>query len=283
VADTKDDKQQGGKSAKAGKPGKAEQSDPKAGASATSEAARTSTPVAIGGDSLVDRLLPHVKKIAVGAAAIAVVLTVYFTWSWRQERKAAKATASLSDALALLRRPVVPPPAKDKEGEAPPPSTEPSFPTYKEKYETTVAALAKTGDAEKPARLLEARLLLSAGKVDEAEAIYKRVSTGTSLDAVLAREGLGYVAEARAAAAKEPAERQRLLEAALAAFRTMQPNDKGPRRDYALYHEARILAQLDKGADARAALEKALELVPDSEIEIDIQQRLAQLDATAAP
>jgi len=287
VADTKDEKQRGRKAPKTNKAApSAESVGPPVGAAA--EVARTSTPVVIGGDSLLDRLRPHVKKIAVGAAALAVVLTVYFTWAWFRERSAVASTAKLSDGLASLRHPVVPPPPEPKEPkdskepqDEPPASQEPSFASYKEQAEATLAGLSSAGGATDSARLLEARLLLTAGKLDDAEAAYRRLSSGRSLDAVLAREGLGYVAEARAATAKDENERQRLLEATLTAFRAVQPDDKGLRRDYALYHEARILALLGKRAEARAALEKALELVPDTDLELDIQQRLAQLDATA--
>jgi tetratricopeptide (TPR) repeat protein len=290
VADTKDSKK-GAHEPRGTRPDDAdgpENLGPPVGAAADTAAQRSkaTTPVAIGTDSFVDKVLPHVKKIVAGAAALAVVLIAYFTWDWIKARKAAAATDELAAAFDLLHRPVDPPAPPAEPGAEPPPPKPagalPTFPTRVARAEATVAALAKT-DLDPSSRLLEANLLLQTGKLDQADAVYRTLAGGTALENILAREGLGYVAEAKAAAAKDPAERQRLLEAALAAFRAIQPDDKGARRDYALYHEARILTLLDQRAEAKAALEKALAVVPDSAIEIDIQQRLAQLEATGAP
>jgi tetratricopeptide (TPR) repeat protein len=261
---------------------------PPVGAAADTAAqhSKATTPVAIGGEAFVDRLMPHMKQIIAGAVALTVVLVAYFGWQTLKERERAEATVGLADAFDLLHRRVDPPAPAAAPGETPPArpaSAVPTFPTSTARAEAVVAALSKADDLDRGTRLLEANLLLQTGKLDQAESLYKALASGGSLEAILAREGLGYVAEARAAAAKEPADRQRLLEAALAAFRAIQPDDKGPRRDYALYHEARMLTLLDQRAEAKAALDKALVLVPDSAIEIDIQQRLAQLEATGAP
>jgi len=279
--------------------GKAESNEsetlgPPVGAAATSsQRGKPATPVAVGGDALVDRILPHLRKIIVGVVAGAVVLAAVFGWrSWR-EREAQKATNELAEALDVLHRKVdEPKPAADDKAKPddktkPAPdetkSTGVTYPSPQARAEAAANALRQAGEVRGAARLLEGNLLLEAGKLADAEAVYRSGATGPSLEAVLSREGLGYVAEARADAAKEPAERQKLLEAALAAFRAVQPDDKGPRRDYALYHEARILTLLDQRAEARAALEKALAIAPKSDLEIDIQQRLAHLEATPAP
>jgi tetratricopeptide (TPR) repeat protein len=289
VADSKDSKK-GASKPRTNDADSPEDLGPPVGAAANTAAQRSApaTPVAIGGDSFVDKVLPHLKKIVAAGAALAVVLIAYFSWDWWKERKAAAATDELAEAFDLLHRPVDPPaptPAPGAEPTPPPAKPAgalPSYPTRAARADAVVAALART-ELDASSRLLEANLLLQSGKLDQAEAVYRTLAGGNALENILAREGLGYVAEAKAAAAKEPAERQRLLEAALAAFRAIQPDDKGPRRDYALYHEARILTLLDQRAEAKAALDKALTAVPGSAIELDIQQRLAQLEATGAP
>jgi tetratricopeptide (TPR) repeat protein len=95
--------------------------------------------------------------------------------------------------------------------------------------------------------------------------------------AATAREGLGYAQEALALANEDQAARQAGLETALATFRQIQPSEEGPRREYALYHEARILAALGKREDAAGLLKKAIEIAPESPLRNDIRQRLAQL------
>jgi tetratricopeptide (TPR) repeat protein len=261
---------------------------PPVGAAAATAAQRSKpvTPVAVGSDAFVDRLLPHLRTIIIGAVVTGVVLGGFFTWRWMRERRAASDTRELAEALDILNRQVVAPeadkPTDDKAAE-PAKSAKPTYATVQARAEAAVAALREAGSAESAAKVLEGNLLLQAGKLDDAEAAFRAASVGSSLDALLAREGLGYVAEARAATAKEPAERQKLLQAALAAFRAVQTDDKGPRRDHALYHEARILILLDQRAEARTALEKALVVAPKSDLEIDIQHRLAHLEATAAP
>ena len=66
-----------------------------------------------------------------------------------------------------------------------------------------------------------------------------------------------FSADMKAEAEKDAATRQKGLESALATFATMQPDDKGPRYAYALYHQGRVQALLGKTADAKATLEKA--------------------------
>ena len=231
----------------------------------------TVTPVHIGGDSIVDRLLPHVKKIAVSAIALVVIISVFYTWRWYQHSKEEKATTALVKGLELGDRPVV--------AEPTPEDTDPSFKTYGERAEATAAALAKAGQARGAAALFEANQLLVAGKLDAALAAFRKLGTGDGDDAVLAREGVGVVLETQAAAAKDAAAKQQLLDQALAAYRAVQPDDKGLRRDYALFHEARVLTAMGKAAEAAAPLTRALELVPDTALKQDIENQLAVLGA----
>src|SRR4029079_7824685 len=113
----------------------------------------------------------------------------------------------------------------------------------------------------------------------DAIAEYKKHTTGNTLDAVLAREGLGIALEMKAEKEKDAAARQKGLEEALAAFQAMQPDEKGPRYAYALYHQGRILALLGKNAEAKEKLEKAKELGKDTKLPELIDERLASLGA----
>lgn len=229
------------------------------------------TPVHIGGDSIVDRLLPHVKKIAAAAGALVVIIAAFYSWRWYKHAQEEKATTALVKGLELGDRAVVAEPKPD--------DTEPSYKTYGERAEATIAALAKAGQARGAAALFEANQLLIAGKLDAALAAFRKLGAGDGDDAVLAREGVGVVLETQAAAAKDAATKQQLLEQALAAFRAVQPDDKGLRRDYALYHEARVLSAMGKAAEAAAPLTRALELVPDTALKQDIENQLAVLGA----
>ncbi len=234
--------------------------------------------VHIGGESILDRLIPHMKKVVVVVVGATLLLMVYFGVRWWKHRKAEKATDQLARALERGSVMVIPgyepDPADPKNADAPE-----TYGSYAKRAEDTLVGLKKAGQVRGAASLYEAQLLLQAGKLDEALAIYKRVGAGASSDAAVAREGVGIVLETQAAAAKEQTEQQRLLEQALAAFQAIQPDDKGPRRDYSLYHTARVFEALGKPGDAIAALKKALEVTPDTQLKPLIEERLAALGA----
>lgn len=235
------------------------------------------TPVHIGGESILDRIIPHMKKIVVVTVGLTVVLAIFFSVRWWKHRKAEQSTDRLARALELGGTSVLPGVEPDAEEDPRNPS---SFPSYAKRAEATLAGLQKAGTTRGAAGLYEAQLLLQVGKLDDALAIYKRLAGGTGDESAIAREGVGVVLETRAAAAKEPSEHQKLLEEALAAYRAVQPDDKGPRRDYGLYHEARVLEALGKSADAVTQLKKALSVAPDSQLKPLIEQRLAVLGAS---
>lgn len=231
--------------------------------------------VHIGDDSLADRILPHVKKILVGIVLIAVLLTIVFVIRWMNERKQAVATAKLAEVLTIARRPVGPP-EFDPTNPTATPKPDESFKTPADRAAAVLDAIAKQGtDGGSPA--FKAGLLLDAGKVDEAIAAYTAGQTAKGIDGVLAREGLGIAYETKANAEKDPAARQKLLEQALAAFSTMQPDENGPRRAYALYHQGRIQLALGKKADAKASFEKAKELGAATELPELIDRRLTAM------
>lgn len=229
--------------------------------------------VHVGGESLVDRLLPHVKKIGLALLGAALLITAVFTWRYLQQRKAERSTTKLVQALDLAERKVL-----DLDPSVPqPPLEEEVYRTQAERSDSVHAAVGKVGRARGAVLLIDAKYLLRAGKIDEALAIYQQKAKGTGIDALIAREGIGIALETRAGTATDPTQRQKLLEESLAAFRSIQTDDKGPRRDYALYHEARVLEALGKPAEARAALQKALEVNPDTTLEPAIKVRLSSL------
>lgn len=238
------------------------------------------TAVNIGGDSIVDRIAPHIKKIAVAIGVIVVILTVVFTYRWHKHSKQEDATNALVKGLDAAERPVM-----TLDIELPPELTKmqpASWKSYAERSEKGLAGLEQAGGARSAAALVEAKLLVSAGKLDQAAAIYRAHGGKQNEDGVLAREGLGIVLETQAMASKDAAQTQKLLEESLLAFRSMQPDAKGLRRDYALYHQGRVLESLRKPAEAIAELQRALTDVPDTELKSLIENRLAVLGAKPA-
>lgn len=229
-------------------------------------------PMQLGGESLVDRLLPHIKKIAIAVGITAAVLVVVFTVRYLKERGREKDTAKVAKVLDVAERQVRAPGA-----EPDPKAKEPTFANAKERAESILDAMAKN-NTDAGGGAYKASLLMQAGKLDEAIVEYKKAQAAKGLDGVLAREGLGIALETKAHAEKDAAARQKGLEEALAAFQTMQPDEKGPRYAYALYHQGRILGLLGKNAEARTILEKAKELSKESaELPSLIDERLASL------
>ena len=229
--------------------------------------------VHVGGESIVDRLLPHAKKIGLALLGAALLVTAVFTWRYFAHRKQERSTARMVKALDLAERKVFDPDPTTPQ----PPIEEEIFKSQAERADAVRAAMAKVGPARDAASMVEAQLLLRTGKLDEALAIYRAKAKGSGIDALIAREGIGIALEQQASAAKDQGERQKLLEESLAAFRSIQPDDKGLRRDYALYHEGRILEALGKPDEAKAALQKALEVVPDTTLEPAIKVHLSSL------
>lgn len=235
-------------------------------------------PVQLGGESLLDRVLPHMKKIVIGIVLAAAVLTVIFTVRWIQERGRQKETEKLAHVLDVAERPVRP-----AEAPAPDPKkkTEPTFANQQERAMAVLSALAQQGTTA-AGPTYRASLLVEAGKLDDAIAEYKKGIGQVGLDGVLAREGLGLAQEMKAEGEKDPAARQKGLEEALATFKTMQPDDKGPRAAYAHYHQGRMLGLLGKNADAKTELQKAKDLGKDAAPELAelVDERLASLGAS---
>ncbi len=228
--------------------------------------------VHIGGESIADRILPHLKKIVIGIVVVAVILSVFFGFrAWKQSKQAAE-TEKVAVVLGVAQRPVAAP------GAPADPAT-PSFSDTKARAIAVLDAMAKQ-NTDATGSAYRGGLLLDAGKVDEAITEYRKSQTAEAIEGIAAREGLGIALETKAMAEKDSAARQKLLEEALAAFVAMQPADDGPRRNYALYHQARIQQVLGKVAEAKALYEKAKSTGTSAELAALIEKRLAALGAS---
>jgi tetratricopeptide (TPR) repeat protein len=238
------------------------------------KAAEPPKPVQIGGESLLDRIRPHIKKVLIGCTVAAVVLLIIFGIRSFQESRLESSTEKLSRVLDVAQHPIR---GKDDK----PDPKNPSYVDAKERAQAVLDAIAKQG-TDAAGHAFRGGQLLDAGKLDEAVTEYRAGSTGATVEAVLCREGLGLALEAKASAEKESAARQKGLEEALAAFAAMQPDEAGPRRAYALYHQGRLQLLLGKRDDAKSLFEKAklANKEADREIADLIEKRLASLGAS---
>ena len=217
--------------------------------------------VSIGGETLVERILPHIKKIVLVFVLAGVAVSVVFFVRWRKFVKQEDNTALLVGVLDTSRLPVMAePPPVAPDSTAPAPVT---FKTTKDRSNAVLDAMAKSGASSTP--LFKAGVQLDAGKVDDAIATYRSCENSVGLDGVLCREGLGIALEQKALAEKDAAAEKTGLETALAAFVAMQPEEGGLRRAHALYHQGRIQATLGKTAEAKALFEKAKPLAAAAE------------------
>lgn len=229
------------------------------------------TPVHIGGETLADRIAPHIKKIMVGVIFIAVIVTVVLAFRWRKHAGQEKSTAKLAQVVEVGRAPVGPEMLMPGQ----PPTTAKRFNTAKERALAMLDAMAKAGNNGTPS--FKGSLLLEAGKTDDAITEFRKAVTAKGIDGVVAREGLGIALETKAGAEADATARQKLLEEALAQFVAMQPDEAGPRRAYALYHQGRLQQTLGKRDEAKASFEKAKELGANTELPDLIERRLAIL------
>jgi len=230
-------------------------------------------PVNIGGESFLDRILPHMKQIIIAIAIVAVVLVIIFTVRYVRERGQFAATRKLDAILEVAREPIR---GKDEK----PDPKRPSFASPKERAAAVLDMMAKQG-TDAAGHAFTGGQLLDAGKTDEAIAEYRKGTADKTIEGVLCREGLGLALEAKAAGEKDAAVRQKALEEALAAFVAEQPDEAGPRRAYALYHQGRIQQLLGKRAEAKALFTKAKDANKgDRELADLVEKRLAALGAS---
>lgn len=230
-------------------------------------------PVHVGGESLLDRLLPHMKQIIVAIVVVSVVLVVIFTIRWFRERGQIAETKKLDEILDVAREPIR---TKDEK----PDPQKPSFGDPKERGQAVLAEIAKHG-TDVTGHAFRGGELMDAGKIDDAIAEYRQGTGDKTIEGVLCREGLGITLETKALAEKDNAARQKGLEEALAAFTAMQPDEAGMRRAYALYHQGRIQQTLGKRAEAKALFEKAKAAIQsDDDLSRLVDKRLAALGAS---
>lgn len=239
---------------------------------------------------IAEKLQPHARTITVAVVVVFLALTGWFTYQYLGERAQAQATAIYLDALDISQRPVSPEEAEDGAEAEPPAGTDAEeFRSADARATATLKELerlqAEHGSTKtaRSAKLLHASVLYDLGRYQEAADMYRAYLSGTPTPSLrwVALEGLGYAQEAMALATEDESARNAALTKSLETFRQIQSGDQGPHRDYALYHEARILAMLGQNAEAIAALEKAIEVAPESLLTNDIKQRLAQLEAPA--
>jgi tetratricopeptide (TPR) repeat protein len=241
-----------------------------------SKPAEPPKPVHIGGESLLDRLLPHMKQIIIAIVVVSAVLVVVFTIRWFKERGQITATEKLDKILEVAREPIR---GKDEK----PDPQRPSFGDAKERGQAVLAEIAKQG-TDVAGHAFRGGQLMDAGKIDDAIAEYRQGAGDKTIDktieGVLCREGLGIALETKALAEKDNAARQKGLEEALTAFTVMQPDETGMRHAHALYHQGRIQQTLGKRAEAKALFEKAKAAIKsDHDLSELVDKRLAALGA----
>lgn len=245
-----------------------------------------------GAGKVAEALRPHIWRIAVAVAVVTVLVVAYSLYGWWNEKKAIAATDLYAEALDIAQSEVVPEDLEELDAPEEEADTVVKRVTYTTSQERAQAALAVLDelqaeyggtDVATEARLLQAAMLFELGRFDDALAMYDSYAdSGASPELkAVAREGIAYVYEAKAMALEDAAARDQALEQALEAFRSVQPEDEGPLRELALYHQGRILQQLGRTDEAAEAFRKALEVDEHGALEDDIQSRLAQLDAPA--
>ncbi|MEJ7603404.1 MAG: hypothetical protein WKG01_36290 [Kofleriaceae bacterium] len=231
------------------------------------------TPVQLGGESLVDRLLPHLKKIMIGTILLAVVLGIVFGVRAYKHSKEEQTTEKFGSVMRVAGRPVV---SKEQAEQL----KMETFETYKARAAAVLTEMQKQGTGHTTAAF-RGGVYLDNGDLDKAIEELKKGVDDKDLDGVLARENLGIALESKAAAEPDATKRQALYTEALDAFTKMQPADDGVRRAYALYHTGRVQLKLGKSAEAKASFEKAKAAGADaSDLAELIERRLANLGAS---
>jgi hypothetical protein len=190
-------------------------------------------------------IAPYRNKILALLATVIVVLLAVGIYGWWSKQRETAATLGFQRAVETAQARVTgsdPVPALDLPGT---PADETTFKTSLEKHQATLAALDQLQDGSsvaKHAGLLRAGVLYDLGRFDEAAAAYREVAGLGGALAMIGREGVGLSLEAKALAEKDANARTAGLDAALAEYKQLQPEDKGFYRDMALYHQGRILA-----------------------------------------
>jgi hypothetical protein len=207
-------------------------------------------------------IAPHRNKILALVATVIVVLLAVGIHGWWSRRRETAATLDFQKAIETAQARVT---GNEQVPNLDLPGADPDAPTFKTTDEKNLATLTALDKIEKEhsgakvakhAKMTRAALLFDMGRFDQAAASYREVvSLGGPL-ATIAREGVGLSLEAKALAEKDGAARTAGLDAALAEFKLLQPDDKGFYRDMALYHQGRILQLKEDKAGAIAVFKE---------------------------
>lgn len=230
-------------------------------------------------------LRPHALKIATAVGLVAVLLIGWAIYNWMGQRRAARWGDAYIEVIATSNSPVVEPPETDAGAPEPDPDSYPSAEARAKAVLETAQTIDAQGGVAAATELMRARQLMVLERFDEAAQAYAKVAAADLPDPVVlaAREGIGYAYEAKAESTEDSAQRQQALERALAAFKEMQPAEDGARRDWAMFHQARVLATLGKGAEARELYQAILTSMPDSDLKSRIEVRMVALGEAPAP
>jgi hypothetical protein len=244
-----------------------------------------------GVDRIFRALKPHALRLAIFVGVIVVIVVSFTVWKWWGQRKAAAATSLYARAMALSGVPVQEEaPEPDPKKPVDPRDLPDHFKTRADRATAVLSTLnaleseyGSTGVSEQ-ADLLAADALFELGKFAEAAERYRSyVDQGGPDELVItAREGYAYSLEQQAMGEKDAGAQHSGLEKALAAFEAMQPKADGPRRDEALFHQARVLHGLGRNDDAVKRFEQILADHPSSGLKEDVELRLLALRAAPA-
>ena len=224
-----------------------------------------------GVNRVLGKLKPFAKQLLIGGAVILIAVFAAVGYNMIQQRKQAHATALYDQAVVIYQQSVMSAEEADDSLAARAGKVLELLDELQAEYGST--------DIAKRALLLHAGALYDAGRFDDAAAMYRRAAATdiSEQQKAIAREGIGYALEARALAATDPNARKQGLEQALAAFEKVQTKDDGVYRDYALYHQARVLQTLERTDEAVSLYNKVLDTQPTTALRATINQRPAVL------
>lgn len=225
----------------------------------------------------------HRSKVLVATGLLAVVMIGLSIYRWRNGKRETAATGLFDQTLQTLGAQVgeAPSPELAMPGDEPPLT----FATGEARSTAALAVLDQldrdygSTKVDQHVRLVRAGVLSDLGRYDDAEKIY-RSAVSAALPEVLrlvAREGLARTLESKALQEKDDAARKAGLEAALAEYKKVQPDQKGLWRDSAIYNEARVMVLVGDVEGAKARFKELVDTMPASPFTSDANERLAAL------
>jgi tetratricopeptide (TPR) repeat protein len=223
------------------------------------------------------------RALALGAAALAVVVGGIWGYSTFAEGRTERASQRLSTIVRTYHAPLkTEAPAGAAAGETPVPPQVPDdedVPRFKTEQERREALLKELETFQRDyggsrvareAELTRAGVFYDLGRYDEAAQVYTRLLAQSGADErvrLLAREGRGLALEAKGN-----------FDAALQDFRKLQ-TEAPFYQDRALYGEARLLERKGDRAGAVKLYRQILEKSPATPLRDEINNRLAALES----